>query len=362
MMADHRLAALRRRLVAESMPAMVVSSVSNMLYLTGFEGVLDQGINAACLVTADCALFYTDHRYSDAAQTAAAETPWEVRVQRESLYVELCADLKAMDIGVVALEASVPYGRFKFISEQFYGSVRVVDGWLEEIRQVKDEEEVASIRRAAALTDRAFDHILGFVSVGQTEREIALELEFFMRQHGSDGIAFDCIVASGPNSAHPHATVSDRVLQEGEFLKLDFGARIGGYCADMTRTIVAGKATDRHRELYDAVLAANEAGLATVRSGIPAREVHEAAHAVFDERGMASLFTHGLGHGVGLDIHERPTLNPKSHDALLAGCVVTIEPGVYVEGFGGVRIEDLVVVEEGGFRLLSHSPKKLIEI
>jgi Xaa-Pro aminopeptidase len=362
MKAEHRLAALRRRLNAERVPAMVISSVSNLRYLTGFEDVIDGGINAACLVTADQALFYTDRRYSGAALVASRDTPWEVRVPEDSLYVELCSNLKAMGVGEIALESTVSYGRFKFISEQFFGSVRVIDGWLDEIRQVKDENEIALISEAAALTDRAFDHIRGFAREGLTERDIALELEFFMRRNGSNGVAFDCIVASGPNSAHPHASVTDRAVSAGDFLKLDFGARVAGYCADMTRTVVVGSASDRQRELYDAVLAANEAGIAAVRAGRPAWEVHEAARIVLEGCGLAEYFTHGLGHGVGLDVHEKPTVNPKSHDPLLAGSVVTVEPGVYIEGFGGVRIEDLVVVEEGGFRLLSHSPKQLIEI
>lgn len=361
-MAEGRLAALRHRLHAESMPAIVVSTVSNMRYLTGFESVIDAGINAACLVTPDAAVFYTDRRYGESASAAAAGTAWEIRVPLESLYVELCADLKALGVGVLALEASVSYGRFKFISEEFLGSVRVIDGWVEEIRQVKETDEIRRITDAAALTDRAFSHILDYIRPGRSEREVALELEFFMRRNGAESVAFDCIVASGPNSARPHATVSDRVIGKGEFLKLDFGARVDGYCADMTRTVVTGSATGRHREIHDAVLAANEAGLNVVRAGIPAREVHEAARMVLEERGLAQYFTHGLGHGVGIDVHERPTLNTGSRDPLLADSVVTIEPGVYVEGFGGVRIEDLVVVEEGGHRLLSHSPKTLIEI
>lgn len=362
MVIEQRLTTLRKRLVTEGVPAVVLGDASNLIYLTGFDGVIDAGINGACLVTADEALFFTDRRYSEAAKIAAEGTPWRVVVQRESLYVELCEELKSRDIAVLAVEDSIPYGRFKFISEQFYGKVRVIDGWLDDIRMIKDEEEIARIAAAADLADRAFEHVLERIHPGSSEREIALDLEFFMRRNGSDGIAFDCIVASGPNSAHPHATVTDRIVRAGEFLKMDFGARIGGYCSDMTRTVVVGTATDRHREMYDAVLAANEAGLAVVRAGIPARDVHEAARAVLEERGMSELFTHGLGHGVGLDVHERPTVNGKSHDALLAGSVVTVEPGVYVEGFGGVRIEDLVVVEEGGCRLLTHSPKRLIEI
>ncbi|PKQ19959.1 MAG: Xaa-Pro dipeptidase [Actinobacteria bacterium HGW-Actinobacteria-6] len=362
MYAEPRLAALRKRLSDDGIQAVLLTGVSNMRYLTGFDDVFDPMINAACLVTSEFARFYTDHRYSEAAEQAAEGTPWSVRIPAESLYIDACAELHEDGISELGLEASVPYGRFKFISEQFVGGVRVLDHLVEDLRQVKESHELDRVEAAARLTDRAFDHILGFVGPGKSEREIALELEFFMRTNGSDDVAFDPIVASGPNSARPHASVSDRIMGDGEFLKLDFGARIDGYCSDMTRTMVIGKASDRHREIYSAVLAANRAGVAAVRAGVPCKDVDAAARRVLEDLGFAEYFTHGLGHGVGLDIHEMPTLGRRSHDSLRVGSVVTIEPGVYMPGFGGVRIEDLLAVEEAGGRVLSASPRELIEI
>ncbi|MDI6693332.1 MAG: Xaa-Pro peptidase family protein [Anaerosomatales bacterium] len=361
-MVERRLAALRRILSDDEIPAMLVTGVSNMRYLTGFDGVFDDGINAACLVTSEHARFYTDARYSEAARAAAEGTPWTVRQTSGSMYVDICRELQSEGVAQLALESSVPYGRFKFISEQFVGSVRVTDGLVEGIRQVKEAAEIERIQEAARLTDAAFEHILGYVRAGLTEREVALELEFWMRKNGSEGVAFAPIVASGPNSSRPHATVSDRVIQSGDFLKLDFGACVDGYRADMTRTIVVGRADERQQEVYAAVLAANQAGLAAVRGGVAARDVDAAARNVLVERGFGEQFTHGVGHGVGLDIHELPTLNAESRDQLRTGAVVTIEPGVYLEGAFGVRIEDLVVVEEAGCRVLTRSPKELIQL
>lgn len=362
MNAEPRLAALRRRLATDGLPSMLVTTVSNMRYITGFEGVFDEGINAACLVTSEHARFYTDRRYSEAAEAAAVGTPWAVRVPETDLYIDVCRECQAEGITQLTLETSMPYGRFKFISEQFVGSVKMMDHLIEDIRQVKSAHEIERIESAAAITDAAFEHICGFVVAGMTERDVALELEFWMRKNGSQGLAFDPIVASGPNSARPHASVSDRVIEKGDFLKLDFGARVGAYCSDMTRTITIGTASDRQREIHAAVLAANRAGVAAVKPGVTGKDVDAVARSVLNDLGYGEYFTHGLGHGVGLDVHELPGLGMKSHDSLRAGCVVTVEPGVYLPGFGGVRIEDLVAVDEGGARLLSTAPRDLIEI
>jgi Xaa-Pro aminopeptidase len=256
----------------------------------------------------------------------------------------------------------MPYGRFKFISEQFIGRVLVVEHLIEDLRQVKETAEIEAIERAAALTDAAFDHILGFVRAGMREVDVAVELEGFMRLSGSEGLAFDAIVASGPNSARPHAGVTDRVIGDGEFLKLDFGARVSGYCADMTRTVVVGRATAEHRRIYDAVLEANEAAIAGARAGMAGRDIDAIARTLLTARGFGENFGHGLGHGVGLAVHELPSVGRSARAAVRSGSVITIEPGVYLPGFGGVRIEDLVVVEDGGVRLLSHSPKQLIQV
>jgi Xaa-Pro aminopeptidase len=362
MIAQGRLAAFRRRLADEQCAAALVTLPVNMRYLTGFDGVFDEGIAAAVLVTADVARFYTDFRYAEAAKAAAEGTPWAIHVQTDSLYVEICRELRAEGVGTLTIEDSVPFGRFKFISEQFIGRVLVVEHQIEDLRQVKESAEIEAIERAAALTDKAFDHILGYIRAGMREVDVAVELEGFMRLSGSEGLAFDSIVASGPNSARPHAGVTDRVIGDGEFLKLDFGARVDGYCSDMTRTVVIGEATDEHRRIYDAVLEANEAAIAGARAGMAGRDIDAIARDVLTKKGFGDNFGHGLGHGVGLAVHELPSLGRASRTAVRSGSVVTIEPGVYLPGFGGVRIEDLVVVEDGGVRLLSHSPKELIRL
>lgn len=357
-----RLDAVRRRMADEGIPALVVSTVANLRYLTAFDGVIDDGINGACLITPDVTRFYTDMRYAEAAVAAAQGGPWEVGIQRENLYIEICEELHELAVDSLAVESSVPYGRFKFISEQFRGAVRVTDALVETFRQVKEPAEIERIEAAATIADRAFDHMLEFIRPGVTEAEIALELEFTMRRNGSDGMPFDPIVASGPNGAHPHAIPGPRAIQAGDLIVLDFGARVGGYCSDMTRTVCVGPASDEQRRLYDAVLASNEAGLAQVRAGRPCVDVDRAGRDVLGERGLGDVFTHGIGHGVGLDIHELPTLGPRSTHSLRDHAVVTVEPGVYVEGFAGVRIEDLVVVEGDGYRRLTNAPKELIQI
>ncbi len=362
MKADARLAAYRLLLLGEEVDAALVTSHANIRYLTGFEGVMDEGINAACLITSDIARFYTDFRYAEAARAAAEGTQWAIHLQKESLYVEMCAQLAAEGISSLALESSVPYGRFKFISEQFSGRVLVVDGWVEELRQVKEAVEVEAIERAAALADRAFDHILGLIRPGLREVDVAVEIESFMRKGGSEGVAFTSIVASGPNSARPHAGVTMREIEKDEFLKMDFGARLDGYCCDMTRTVVVGKASDRHRSVYEAVLEANEAALVRARAGMSGSDIDAIARDILTARGFGESFGHGLGHGVGLSVHELPNVGRTSRDPVRSGTIITIEPGVYLPGFGGVRIEDLVLVGDDGVRLLSHSPKHLIEI
>lgn len=362
MNADARLAAVRRRLAASEITAFVITDISNVRYLTAFDDVFDDEANVACVITADVARVYTDSRYSEAVETAAKGTPWVLHAPEESIYIELCNDLERDGADVLALESSAPYGRFRFVSERFGGRVEVVDQWVEEYRQVKEDVEIERVAAAAQLADRAFDHILGMLGPGRTETEIALELEVFMRTNGSTGIAFEPIVASGPNSSRPHARVSGRAIEVGDFVTMDFGARVGGYCSDLTRTVVVGAASARQREVYEAVLGANEAGIAAVKAGLTGADIDAVAREFLGERGFGAYFGHGLGHGVGLDVHELPSVGRRGREAVLAGSVITIEPGVYIPGFGGVRIEDLVLVEEGGCRVLSACSKHLIEI
>lgn len=360
--AQSRVDAFRRHF-DDGVQAAVISDVANMRYLTGFERVFDPMMAGAVVVSPTYQRFYTDSRYIEAARTAAEGTAWDVRLQKESLFDDVTADLTADGVETVALEGSIPHARFVFVSDRFGGRVVLCDQWVQSLREVKDAGEIHAIERAAMLTDAAFDHVLGLLEPGMREIDVSLALEVYMRSNGSDGLAFEPIVASGPNSSKPHAGVTLRTIEAGDLLTMDFGARVDGYCADMTRTVIVGAhASDEQRRIYDAVLAANEAGNAAVRAGAHARDVDAAARDLLTGLGLGEAFGHSLGHGVGLEVHEGPRLSMKSEDVLVTGQIVTIEPGVYLPGFGGVRIEDLVVVEEGRGRILTHSPKHLIEI
>jgi Xaa-Pro aminopeptidase len=364
MVASARTAKLRERLVAENTDAVAITSVANIAYCTGWSGVFDDEPAHVVLVGAAGAAIFTDGRYIEALRTAARGTEWQVRLVTDWLVQAVAEELRAVGATRLALETSLSHARFEGFSAAHSGDVIEATGWVEELRATKDSEEISAIEAAQALTDSAFRHIVedGVVCAGALERDIALELEFFMRKEGSEGVAFPPIVASGPNSALPHAVPSERKLAEGDFVVLDFGARVGGYCSDMTRTVVIGNATSRHREIYDAALEANRVGIAAVAAGRPGREIDAEARAVIAERGFGEYFGHGLGHGVGLEVHERPGLGPRSEAPVPLGAVVTIEPGIYVPGYGGVRIEDLAVVQEGGARVLTRSTKELLEL
>jgi len=215
---------------------------------------------------------------------------------------------------------------------------------------------------AARIADKAFNRICKLIKPGITERDIALELEFYMKKLGATSTSFTSIVASGERSALPHGTATDKKIKEGEFLTLDFGCVYNGYCSDMTRTVVIGKANERQREIYSVVLEAQEKALKYIKPGVKGCDVDRVARDIIKEKGFGQYFGHGLGHSLGLEIHESPRLSPTSNDILQEGMVVTDEPGIYIPDFGGVRIEDLVLVTATGFEVLSNSPKELIEL
>ena len=363
MSAPTRVEALRARLLEDGVDAALISDTANMRYLTGFGRVFDDSISAAVAVSVDAMRFYTDSRYIEAARTAAEDNGWEVCLQGDSLYTQVCEDLHAAGVETLAMESSVPHARFVLVSDCFQGRVVVSDHWVEDLREIKDAGEMEAAARAAVLTDAALDYVLGIIGPGMREIDVALELEVYMRSNGSEGLAFEPIVASGPNTSRPHAGITTREIEPGDLLTMDLGARIDGYCADLTRTIVVGaRATDEQRRIYDAVLAANEAGLGAARAGVRARDVDASARDLLTGLRLGEYFGHSLGHGVGLRVHEGPRVSAKSDDILRTGSLITVEPGVYLPGFGGVRIEDLVAVEENGARLLSHASKDLIEI
>ncbi len=352
-----RLPAVRSAMIAHTLDALVVSERSNIRWLTGF-----RGSSGVVLVTAEDLVVFTDGRYTQQAplELAAAQCPG--RVERSSaLERDVAAQLKStMTVG---LESRAVRWAELLRWEQVLPSPPVpVPSLIEELRAVKDEAELARIGAAAAITDQALAQCLEHLVGGTSERDFAERLNDRMRALGANGPAYETIVASGPNAAHPHARPSDRAFCDGDLVIVDVGAVVDGYRSDMTRTFVIGnEPVGQTRQLLEVVIAAQKAGLATVAPGCEARAVDRACRQVIDEAGFGELFAHGTGHGVGLDIHELPSINHASAAILQPGSVLTVEPGVYLPSVGGVRVEDLVVVTETGCRPLTFSPQPSYE-
>ncbi|MER7206045.1 Xaa-Pro peptidase family protein [Streptosporangium sp. NPDC000239] len=349
--------ATRRTRLAELLPAHDVDAVLvtrgvNVRYLTGLASS-----NAAVLVTADgTATLATDSRYTETARRLCPDV--EVRQERD-----VAGSLVATAAGRVGVEA-----HHMSVADYFRlgGDLPRLSGLVESVRRVKDEEEIDLIRTACALTDQAFGDVLPRLRPGVTEREVARALETRMIELGADKPAFDSIVASGPNGSIPHHSPSERPLQRGDLVTMDFGALYDGYHADMTRTVAIGEPAAWQRELYDLVRAAQRAGRHAVRPGALTHEVDAAARDLITAAGHGERFGHGLGHGVGLEIHEVPFLAPPKPDSdagharLEDRVPVTVEPGVYLPGMGGVRIEDTLVTRDAGPELLTRTTKELL--
>jgi Xaa-Pro aminopeptidase len=344
--------------IVQPAEAALITSLVNVRYLTGFTAS-----NAALLVTADSAVLATDGRY--VAQAGLSAPDVELLVDRD------CA------AALVARAAKDRVRRLAFeehqVTVETHAKLADLAGRcelvpllhaVEKLRQVKDEEEIACIREACAISDRALGEMLESILLGRAERHIAQELERRMMDHGAEAIGFDTIVASGPNSAIPHHRPGDRRIDEGDFLKIDFGAVYQGYHADMTRTFVVGvEPADWQIEIYDLVFAAQKAGREALAPGVDCRDVDAAARSVIAAAGYGEHFPHGLGHGVGLQVHEQPLLGYGKEGRLTARTPVTVEPGIYLPGRGGVRIEDTLVVRDvsdGGPELLTITTKELL--
>jgi Xaa-Pro aminopeptidase len=347
---------LRLKMSQVSVDAFSVSNPNNWRFVSGFTG--DAG---ALLITEDEAIIFTDSRYTEQAEQEAPgytviKTVVEKDVMKETI--------DRLGIKAIAFEKHyVTYARWEGLKQRYSNQKLIgVSGWVEELRAVKSEKEAEYIAKAQSIADEAFGRLLPSIKPGVREIDLALELEFTMRKLGSDGIAFPFIVVSGVRSSLPHGVPTSKQLEPGDFVTLDFGARYNGYCSDMTRTVVVGPVSDKHREIYDVVLRAQLAALEVIRPGIMAREVDLAGRRVIEEAGYGEYFGHGIGHGVGLNVHERPSVGKTSEDVLQPGMIITVEPGIYIPGFGGVRIEDLVLVTEDGKNNLTASEKQLIVV
>lgn len=370
-----RIDSLKRALGEVGASAMYVRDVSNIEWLTGFENVFDEEQAHAMFVPEGegATRLHSDSRYITALEREAAPTP--VKVDAEVIAMSKWANARYVDTfgadaegRLMAIEDSISLAEYRalekaFVEDEVSGEATPfleTENHILRLRAVKGDDEVALMKAAQAVTDAAFDHICGFVKPGMTEREIQLELDDFMMRNGADALAFPSIVASGANGASPHAIVSDKPVQTGECIVMDFGARRRGYCSDMTRTVFLGAPDGQMLDAWNTLRRANETVQEMLEPGVTGKQAHELAEKVLADGGFAGRMGHGLGHGVGIQVHELPNLNTRNEKPLFAGNVVTVEPGIYIPGEFGMRLEDYGVITDTGFDRFTRSTHEMV--
>ena len=315
------------------------------------------------IVTKNGCRYFTDSRYIESAENGIQG--FEVlEVNRENPYSKRLNDAIA-DFGVTALgyeEVYLTVAEFMGFEKKLNAKLVPFNDKISGFRSVKEGYELERMRKAQDITDKAFAEVLGRIEVGMTEKQLCAELIYCLLKNGADGLAFDPIVVSGPNTSLPHGVPGDRKIQEGDFITMDFGALYAGYCADMTRTVAVGYVTDEMEKVYKTVLQAQLAGLAASKAGVPGKDIDGAARKVIEEAGYGPYFGHGYGHSLGLEIHESPSPSPSNEKGMPAGSVASAEPGIYLPGQFGVRIEDTCIYLENGIEILTKSPKDLIVV
>ncbi|AWB45109.1 Xaa-Pro dipeptidase [Paenibacillus sp. CAA11] len=356
-MANQRVSKLQTALQERNLDAVFITNPINRRYLTGFTGS-----SGYVFITADKSYFLTDFRYT--TQAAEQAVGFDI-IQHGPDVLDTVKELfETEGVKRLAFEGDdLSYSvHAKYQQALQKAELVSVSGLVEDLRIIKDEEELAVMKEAAELADRTFMHMLDVLKPGVSELEAAAELEFFMRKNGATGPSFDTIIASGERSALPHGVASKRIIQADEFVTMDFGALFEGYCSDITRTVAIGNPSAKHREIYDIVLEAQLYTLENIRPGMTGREADALARDIITRYGYGEQFGHSTGHGLGMEVHEAPRLSKLSDDILKPGMVVTVEPGIYIPGFGGVRIEDDIVMTETGMRRLTESTKELISL
>ncbi|WP_409369912.1 M24 family metallopeptidase [Lysinibacillus sp. 38-6] len=349
-----KLQKLRQTLQEQNIDGILITNDYNRRYMTGFTGTA-----GVAIVSQQDAVFITDFRYTE--QAAAQITDFTIVQHEATLLEEIATQVKAMGIKSLGFEKdTVSFDTYELYKSVIPADLVPVSGLIEKIRLIKTEQEINIIKVACEIADHAFTHILDFIKPGKTELEVSNELEFFMRQQGATQSSFDTIVASGLRSALPHGVATNKVIEKGDFVTLDFGALYNGYISDITRTVAVGEPSEKLVEMYNTVLASQLLALEKVGPGLTGIQADAIARDYLTEKGYGEAFGHSLGHGIGLEVHEGPGLSKRSATVLEPGMAVTIEPGVYVPGVGGVRIEDDILITESGNELLTHSTKELI--
>lgn len=351
-----RVKKLQQHLATHAIDALLVTKRENIRYLSGFTGS-----SGVLVISEQQAYFITDFRYTEQANDQVHG--YEIVELKTSLVQSVSDVVKNDGIKRLGVEQdAMTLGQYRAYEKEVQTTLVETSGIVEKLRLIKDEAEIKIMKEAAAIADAAFTHIQTFIRPGRTEREVANELEMFMRSKGADSSSFDMIVASGVRSALPHGVASDKVIESGELVTLDFGAYYQGYCSDITRTLAVGPISDELHRIYDTVLEAQLAGVAGTKAGITGIEADALTRDVIKQAGYGEYFGHSTGHGLGMEVHEAPGLSFRSETILEPGMVVTIEPGIYIAGVGGCRIEDDVVITEDGCVRLTQSPKELITL
>ncbi|MCR4842337.1 MAG: Xaa-Pro peptidase family protein [Eubacterium sp.] len=350
----------REVLAPKDLDAIVVTDQYNFHYLSGFDG------EGELLISAGRAVLITDSRYTIAAREFSAPAGFEVIEYnsghpRKEILNGLLSEDGLHKIGFEDLSLTVAeLEKYRKMLPDI--EIALLGEALDALRMVKSPDEIALMEEAEHIGDRALEAVLPLIKPGITELELACEIEYAMKREGAMGFSFETIVASGLNSARPHHRPTDKPIEKGDFVTMDFGCIYKGYCSDMTRTVVVGKASERQKEVYHTVLNAQLAGVEALRPGLKGKDVDAVSRDIIKAAGYGEYFGHGLGHSAGLFIHESPRLSPSEERVLVPGNIETVEPGIYIDGFGGVRIEDMCVVTEDGCRSLALSPKDLIEL
>ena len=347
-----------KEFLKEKNAAALIMSEENICYFTSFHSS-----NGYLVVTGEKAYFFTDSRYIEAAQNKI--TSCDEVLLLKSMKEELVPFISSLNKSELFVEAErITLSRYTELKSLFSGVTVNGNGELDkkisEIRTVKKDEQVNTIIKAQRIAEKAFDYILTFIKEGVTEKEVALTLEYFMLKNGADALSFDTIAVSGKNSSMPHGVPTDKKIEKGDFITMDYGAVCDFYHSDMTRTVAVGEVSSKQIEVYETVLKAQEEAFRVMKAGVPCKDVDKAARDTIVNAGYGEYFGHGLGHGVGVEIHELPSLNPSSGAILEVGNIVTNEPGIYLPGEFGVRIEDMALITENGYENLTLSEKKLI--
>ncbi|MBU9712217.1 M24 family metallopeptidase [Evansella tamaricis] len=349
-----RLDKLREQLAGYEIDGLLITSSYNRRYMTGFTGTA-----GVALVSETGAKFITDFRYVEQAKEQASG--FDIVQHTGPIHDEIAQQVKTLGIKNLGFEKDhVTYGTYDTYSQAIKAKLVPVSGLMEKMRMIKDTEELQIIQEAVDIADAAFSHILNYIRPGVKEIDVSNELEFFMRKKGAVSSSFDIIVASGFRSALPHGVASEKVIEKGELVTLDFGAYYNGYCSDITRTVAVGEISEELKNIYNTVLEAQLKGVAGIKAGITGKEADDLTRDYIKEKGYGDYFGHSTGHGLGMEVHEGPGLSFKSDTVLEPGMVVTVEPGIYIAGLGGTRIEDDVVVTEEGNKILSSSTKELL--